>query len=91
LVVARDSGNRKLESIAEFNLGRLEAQHGDDRAALALHARSIRSYRDWGDTSSLYRWRPSSSFSTVSADSSRLPPSRGRFALEQIEHAQRTI
>jgi predicted ATPase len=51
LVIARDSGNRYNESHLANVLGRLEAQHGDPRAALDYLILAIRNYHDSGNTS----------------------------------------
>ena len=47
--IARESGNRLLESYHTGNVGRLTAIHGDPREALDLIATSIRSYLDTGN------------------------------------------
>jgi hypothetical protein len=47
--IARESGNRLLESYHTGNVARLTAIHGDPREALDLIATSIRSYLDTGN------------------------------------------
>jgi hypothetical protein len=49
-VTAQESGNRYNESHLASILGRLEAKHGDEAAALEYLARAIRNYRDSGNT-----------------------------------------
>jgi tetratricopeptide (TPR) repeat protein len=46
LVMAQESGNRYNESRLANILGRLEAKHGDEAAALQYLARAIRNYHD---------------------------------------------
>jgi predicted ATPase len=47
--IARESGNRLLDSYHTGNVGRLTARHGDPREALDLIATSIRNYLDSGN------------------------------------------
>ena len=50
LGIARDNGVRVNESILAMTLGRLEAEHGDPRAALDFVTVTIRHYYDAGNT-----------------------------------------
>jgi len=49
VVIAQDSGTRVTESQMAINLGQLEAQHGDQAAALDYFTLAIRNYRDSGN------------------------------------------
>jgi predicted ATPase len=51
LLIARDSGNRYIESHAANVLGRLEARHGEPLAALDYLTLAIRNYHDSGNIS----------------------------------------
>ena len=50
LVIARDSGNRWIESMMATTTSRVEAEHGDPLAALDYIAVSIRNFHDAGST-----------------------------------------
>jgi predicted ATPase/class 3 adenylate cyclase len=50
LVIARDSGNRWIESMMATTLSRVEAEHGDPLAALDYVTASIRNFHDAGST-----------------------------------------
>jgi predicted ATPase len=49
LVIARDSGNRRTETLLAATLSRLEAEHGDPLAALDYNGLVIRTYHDAGN------------------------------------------
>ncbi len=49
LVIAQDSGNRLIESLLATALSRLEAEHGDSRAALDHLTLAIRNFYDAGN------------------------------------------
>ena len=49
-VIAQDSGSRIQESYLAMGLARLEAEHGDPRAALEYFTVAIRNYDDSGST-----------------------------------------
>jgi tetratricopeptide (TPR) repeat protein len=49
VVIAQDSGSRVTESQLAINLAQLEAQHGDQAAALDFFTLAIRNYRDSGN------------------------------------------
>jgi predicted ATPase len=53
LVIAHDSGNRYNESDLAVTLARLEAKHGDPRAALDYFTVAIRNYHDSGNTTTI--------------------------------------
>jgi len=53
LVIAQDSGNRYNESDLAVTLARLEAKHGDPRAALDYFTVAIRNYHDSGNTTTI--------------------------------------
>jgi predicted ATPase len=50
LVIARDSGNRWIDSMMAITLSRVEAEHGDPLAALDYVTVSIRNFHDAGST-----------------------------------------
>src|SRR5208283_3050223 len=50
LVIARDSGNRYIETLLAGNVSGLEAEHGDPLAALDYVTLAIRNFHDSGDT-----------------------------------------
>ncbi len=50
LVIAQDGGSRANESYLAVSLARLEAEHGDPRAALEYSTLAIRRYHDSGNT-----------------------------------------
>jgi tetratricopeptide (TPR) repeat protein len=50
LVIARDSGNRWIESMMATTTSRVEAKHGDPLAALDYITFSIRNFHDAGST-----------------------------------------
>jgi len=49
VVIAKDSGSRVTESMLAINLAQLEAEHGDQMAALDYLTLAIRHYRDSGN------------------------------------------
>jgi len=49
VVIAQDSGSRVTESMLAINLAQLEAEHGDQVAALDYLTLAIRHYRDSGN------------------------------------------
>lgn len=53
LVIARDSGNRYSESHLANVLGRLEARHGEEHAALDYLSLAIRNYQNSGNISTM--------------------------------------
>jgi hypothetical protein len=50
LVIARDSGNRYLETLLAVNVSHLEAEHGDPLAALDYITLAIGNFHDGGNT-----------------------------------------
>jgi len=53
LVIARDSGNRYIETLLASNVSHLEAEHGDPLAALDYVTLAIRNYHDGGNTTGM--------------------------------------
>jgi hypothetical protein len=53
LVIAQDSGSRIQESYLAMGLARLEAEHGDPRAALEYFTVAIRNYDNSGSTTTI--------------------------------------
>jgi predicted ATPase len=53
LVIARDSGNRYIETLLASNASHLEAEHGDPLAALDNVTLAIRNYHDGGNTTGM--------------------------------------
>jgi predicted ATPase/class 3 adenylate cyclase len=50
LVIARDSGNRYMETLLAVNVSHLEAEYGDPRAALDYITLAIGNFQDGGNT-----------------------------------------
>jgi tetratricopeptide (TPR) repeat protein len=74
LVMAQESGNRYNESHLANILGRLEAKHGDEAAALQYLARAIRNYHDSGNTFVIRVPLTSSPLFSNGSDAKNRPP-----------------
>jgi hypothetical protein len=53
LVIARDSGNRYMETLLAANVSHLEAEHGDPLAALDYITLAIGNFHDGGNTTGM--------------------------------------